>query len=140
MPTTRILIHPLFEPQLLERVTEILDRAVKDHPDHFDHVIDQPGTGDHYGFYTRTLSCVVFAEESMTSYHRLTIRTGDHPVFDELGAVIAANLRPKLTPELLELSKQVLNDHGIRDAMPGDPGSIENLTVALRSLIKAVES
>ncbi|UDL15473.1 hypothetical protein SEA_PEPE25_98 [Microbacterium phage Pepe25] len=62
----------------------------------------------------------------------------------ELRVVFAAlrdaALPPKITPELLELSKQVLNDHGIRDAMPDDPGSIAQLTVALRSLIKAVES
>lgn len=51
-----------------------------------------------------------------------------------------AELRPKVTPELMLLSKQVLIEHGHADAMPGDPGSIAQLTVALRSLIKAVEN
>jgi len=44
-----------------------------------------------------------------------------------------------VTPELLELSRKVLKDHGHADAMPDDPGSIDQLTVALRSLLKALE-
>lgn len=137
----RILIDPLENRDLYIAVTERLMRATREHPGNWETVIDQPSTVDHVGYHTSTLSAVVFTRQpEATSLFRLTLRPGEHPVFDELAALIVNELRPKVTPELLELSRQVLNDHGIRDAMPGDPGSIAQLTVALRSLIKAVES
>lgn len=44
-----------------------------------------------------------------------------------------------VTPELIALTRSTLNAHGDPSAMPDDPGSIAQLTVALRSLLKAVE-
>lgn len=44
-----------------------------------------------------------------------------------------------ITPELIALTRSTLNAHGDPSAMPDDPGSVAQLTVALRSLLKAVE-
>ncbi|UOW92847.1 hypothetical protein SEA_ROBINROSE_104 [Microbacterium phage RobinRose] len=137
----RVLISSTDNRELYIAVTERLMRATRENPENWETVIDKPATVDHVGYHSDALSAVVFTRQpEATSLFRLTLRPGEHPVFDELAALIANELRPKVTPELLELSKQVLNEHGHADAMPDDPGSIAQLTVALRSLIKAVES
>ncbi|QKO02853.1 hypothetical protein SEA_KELCOLE_101 [Microbacterium phage Kelcole] len=137
----RVLISSTDNRELYIAVTERLMRATRENPENWETVIDQPATVDHVGYHSDELSAVVFTRQpEATSLFRLTLRPGEHPVFDELAALIVTELRPKVTPELLELSRQVLNEHGHADAMPDDPGSIAQLTVALRSLIKAVES
>ncbi|WNN94127.1 hypothetical protein SEA_FREGLEY_102 [Microbacterium phage Fregley] len=136
----RVLISSTDNRELYIAVTERLMRATREHPENWETVIGVPGVIDHVGHQTSTFSRVVWSREyDGGPLFRLTIRD-DHPVYDDLRALIANELRPKVTPELLELSKQVLNEHGHADAMPDDPGSIAQLTVALRSLIKAVES
>ncbi|WNT44310.1 hypothetical protein SEA_CANDC_100 [Microbacterium phage CandC] len=142
MPKIRILIDSFADRDLYIAITEILMQATRDHPDNWDTVIGEPARIDHVGYHTDVLSAVVFTRElSGSQLFRLTIRTGEHPVFDELMRTYALHCGlPVVTPQLLELSRQVLNDHGHADAMPDDPGSIAQLTVALRSLIKAVES
>ncbi|UVT31367.1 hypothetical protein SEA_MARCIE_105 [Microbacterium phage Marcie] len=142
MSKIRVLIDPKIDRDLYIAVTERLMRATREHAENWETVIDQPATVDHVGYHTDTLSAVVFSREGENySLFRLTIRPGEHPVFDDLMRIYAQHCGiPVVTPHLLELSRQVLNDHGIRDAMPDDPGSIAQLTVALRSLIKAIEN
>lgn len=90
-----VLIHPNTDRDLLAQATAILEQAVIDHPDTFDHVAGVPATIDHYGYHDDMRSSVVLgAEAGISQYHRLTIRPGLHPVFDQLGALI----RDRLTP------------------------------------------
>lgn len=136
----RILISSEENRELYIAVTERLMRATREHPENWETVIGRPGVVDHVGHHTDTFSRMVWSREyDGGPLFRLTIRD-DHPVYDDLRALIVNELRPKVTPELMLLSKQALIEHGHADAMPGDPGSIAQLTVALRSLIKAVES
>lgn len=91
----RVLIHPNTDRDLLAQATAILDRAVIDYPDTFDRIVSVPGTIDHHGYRDDMRSSVVLgAEAGISQYHRLTIRPGLHPVFDQLAALI----RDRLTP------------------------------------------
>lgn len=87
-PSVRILLHVDSDARLLEQVAGILEQAVVTHPDSFDKVKDEPGTVDHYGFHTPTLSATVLVKEPWGTFYRLTIRPGEHEVFDHLAALI----------------------------------------------------
>lgn len=80
----RVLIHPTQDAKLLADVTAILERAITDEPDTFDHVTGKPSIVDHYGYHTGMVSATILAEESFSTYMRLTIRHDEHPVYDEL--------------------------------------------------------
>lgn len=90
--TIRLLIHPRNDGNLFETVAGVLESAVTRHPDTFDKVKDQPATVDHYGYHTDELSAVVLSQEYQSQFWRLTIRPGEHPVFDNLAAIITERL------------------------------------------------
>lgn len=68
----------------------ILDRAIIDAPDHWEHVTGEPGRIDHYGYHDDVRSSVILSEEYRMTYYRLTIRPGLHPVMDALLAAVLA--------------------------------------------------
>ena len=81
----RFLIHPARDAAKYEAIVLALNNAVANYPDTFDHVLDGPSMEDHYGYHDDLRSSVVLASECAPStYMRLTIRPGLHPVFDEL--------------------------------------------------------
>jgi hypothetical protein len=80
----RVLIHPTQDAKLLADVTAILEQAIATEPDTFDHVVGKAGVVDHYGYHTDMVAATVLSEESFSTYLRLTIRHGEHPVYDEL--------------------------------------------------------
>ena len=86
----RILIHPQQDEPLYAEVYGILKRAIAEHPETFDEQVDVPTIVDHFGYHDSMRSAVVLSVESPGSslYHRLTIRLGLHPVFDELLAAV----------------------------------------------------
>lgn len=85
---SRFLLHPEQDVVLFRKVLNILDDAVAEYPDAFDKAVDQPSIVDNYGYRTRTLGATVLAQESFSSYYRLTIRKDEHEVFDRLAALI----------------------------------------------------
>lgn len=84
----RILIHPQQESILFEKVTEILDAAIIAEPDTFEHVTGKPAIVDHYGYHTDVVSSVILSQEYGSAYFRLTIKHGEHPVYDALQKVV----------------------------------------------------
>lgn len=86
----RLLISAQGDLRLLEQVTGALEAAVERYPDTFDKVTDKPNIVDHYGFHTDVLSTTVLVEEypGVGNYYRLTIRPGEHVVFDNLTAIV----------------------------------------------------
>jgi hypothetical protein len=96
----RILIHAQRDERLLEQVAGVLEQAVESYPDVFDKVKDEPGRVDHYGYSASVLSAVVLTREPMpmSFYWRLSIRPGEHPVFDELAALVIQELSPNGAP------------------------------------------
>ena len=88
MTVIRILIHPQQDKTLLTEVREVLKRAVAEHPDMFDEQSGVPSIVDHFGYHDAKRSAVVLSVESRSLYHRLTIRPGLHPVFNELLLVV----------------------------------------------------
>lgn len=91
----RLLISAKQELRLLEQVAGVLETAAERYPDTFDKVKDKPNTVDHYGFHTDVLSTTVLAEEypGVGNYYRLTIRPGEHEVFDTLTAIVRDHYR-----------------------------------------------
>lgn len=92
MTTTRILLHTDVDGELLTQITEILDAAVADHPTTFVRIDERADLITHYGYHTPTLAATVLSTEYGTRFMRLVIRRGEHPVFDRLAALIAAQL------------------------------------------------
>lgn len=84
----RILLHIEGDARFLEQVAGILEQAALSHPEDFTKVKDQPGTADHYAYHTATLSTTVLVKEPWGQFYRLTIRRGEHPVFDHLAALV----------------------------------------------------
>ena len=87
-PVIRIIIHPQMDEPLFAEVHEILRRAVAEHPETFDEQVAVPTIVDHFGYRDGMRSAVVLSAEHASLYHRLTIRPGLHPVFDELLAAV----------------------------------------------------
>ena len=87
-PVIRIIIHPQMDEPLYAEVYEILKRAVAEHPETFDEQVAVPTIVDHFGYHDGMRSAVVLSAEHASLYHRLTIRPGLHPVFDELLAAV----------------------------------------------------
>ena len=85
-PVIRILINP--DEPIFAEVESILERAVAEHSDHFDKVVNEPRIVDHFGYHNDMLSATVLSAEWKSRHHRLTIRPGLHPVFDELLAAV----------------------------------------------------
>ena len=89
MTIIRIIIHPQMDESLYAEVHEILRRAVAEHPETFDEQVAVSTIVDHFGYHDDMRSAVVLSAEHASSlYHRLTIRPGLHPVFDELLAAV----------------------------------------------------
>lgn len=91
----RILLHPDSDARLLEQVAGILESAAESHAAHFVKVEDRPTIEDHYGYYTDMLSSTVLGKEYGTRFYRLTIRPGEHPVFDNLAALIIDHINAR---------------------------------------------
>jgi len=84
----RFLIHPTQEAGKYAVVAERLFRAARDEPDTFTIVVGEPMQEDHVAYHDSTLASTVLVDEYGTSYQRLTIRPGLHPVFDDLLAIM----------------------------------------------------
>ena len=84
----RFLIHPTQEAGKYAVVAERLFRAARDEPDTFAIVVGEPTQEDHVAYHDSTLASTVLVDEYGTSYQRLTIRPGLHPVFDDLLAIM----------------------------------------------------
>lgn len=95
MAAVRILLHVDQDERLLEQVVGILETAVERDWLAFDKVKDQPGIVDHYGYHTDMMSATVLVKEYGTRFYRLTIRPGEHQVFDLLAALIIDQLTSK---------------------------------------------
>ena len=87
-PVIRIIIHPQQDEPLYAEVYEILQRAVAEHPETFDEQVEVSTIIDHFGYHDAMRSAVVLSAEPGSLYHRLTVRPGEHPVFDELLAAV----------------------------------------------------
>jgi hypothetical protein len=85
----RILIHPEYDAALFNAVTGILADAVKAEPDTFEHVEGEPNRVDHWAYYTDTLSATILVQKYNSTFHRLTIRMDEHPVYDTIRSLVA---------------------------------------------------
>lgn len=90
----RFLIHPMRDAAKYKAIVLALNNAAANYPDTFDHVLDGPSMEDHYGYHDDLRSSVVLTFECAPStYVRLTIRPGLHPVFDELLTIMVPSHR-----------------------------------------------
>lgn len=105
----RILISSTENRELYIAVTERLMRATREHPENWETVIGVPGVIDHVGHKTDTFSRVVWSREyDGGPLFRLTIRD-DHPVYDDLRALIAAEITEQAPRETAEqITQRVL--------------------------------
>lgn len=98
----RILISSEENRELYIAITERLMRATREHPENWETVIGRPGVIDHVGHQTKTFSRVVWSREyDGGPLFRLTIRD-DHPVYDDLRALIAAEITEQAPRESAE--------------------------------------
>lgn len=109
MSKLRILVHPIDDKVLFREVTAVLQNAATNHPDQWEHVTGRPAVIDHYGYQTNLISAVVFSIEPGTQYYRLTIRPGEHEVFDELAALVRRRLDH--TPQ--QILSRILEDESL---------------------------
>lgn len=91
----RVLVHPVHDRALYLDVIEVLEAAVRDDPDHWDRIAGRASVIDHWGYHSDVLSSVVFAEEPGALFYRLSIRPGEHEVFDRLARLVIERLSPK---------------------------------------------
>lgn len=114
LPVVRFLLHVDQDRELLDSITAMLDAATVVEPNTFDHVHDEPGRVDHYGYRTDKLAATILCEESGTRYMRLTLRPGEHDLFD---ALLALCVEPRTSPsqaaveQAHEILSNVINEH-----------------------------
>ena len=89
---SRFLLHPVQDYALFAKVLGILEDAVAECPDTFDKSMGQPSIIDNYGYHTSTLGATVLVQEPFSRYYRLTIRKGEHSVFDQLAELAVKQL------------------------------------------------
>lgn len=89
MSKLRILIDPIQDVILFSALRARLDAAIADDPDTWEHEPGEQSIVEHYAYLTPVLSATVLAPESLSTYWRLTIRTGENAVFDDLRDIVA---------------------------------------------------
>lgn len=84
----RLLISP--DDACYVPITERLIKAVSEHPDTFTLHVGEPGVIDHVAYRDSNRALVVWTQEHRMPFHRLTIRPGLHPVFNDLLWIVLA--------------------------------------------------